>query len=517
MGDDLNKNLKKGVIALFWKWYKNRVKKAANKVQPQDINFANPKMKYPITKEAILQSLKDVDDLVVKEMTVGERSVTVIYLNTIVETTVLQHVILNPLTNAKSYKPNDIFKNFNVLQKDELPRLIHDLVSGFTIILFEYADMVIEIDTYSAPDRSVMPPENETTVLGPQDSFVESIETNISMIKRRIRSPQLKSKSILLGTETKNNVVVLYMENIANEENLQRVLYRLNNVEYHGFIGMPVLKQMLEDKPFSPFPQFGITVRPDNVIHELLNGKIIFMMNGSPEAALLPATFMEFFASSEDYYNRWTTATMLRTIRIAGFFISILLTSTYVSVLTFHPEMLPPHLLTLLAESRSQVPFPPMIEVLFIELVIEILREAGARMPTKIGQTIGIVGGIVIGTAAVEAGLASNVLIVLVAITALLSFISPNYLMSNAIRFTRYFFIIGAGFLGMFGQMLILAWLFNHLSNMTSLGSPYISPVIPRKWSDLLNSVFRAPVNFFAQRPGIARAKKDLTRPLDEE
>ncbi|GAE24502.1 spore germination protein QA [Halalkalibacter wakoensis JCM 9140] len=483
--------------------------------QPHDDNTANPGIKEPITKEAIQTSLADIDDFVMKEVAIGDKTVTIIYLSSIVETSIIDELVFNPLNQSSSTKPEEIFKNYSSVKKDELPKLIHDICSGFTVVMFE--EEIIEIDTFSAPDRSITIPENETTVMGPQDAFVESVSTNVALIKKRIRSPQLKSKSFLLGTETKNDVVMLYMDNIANDENVSRVERRLENVEFHGFIGLPVLKQMLEDKPFSPFPQFGITVRSDNTVDALLNGKIIVLMNGSPEAAILPASFWEMFLSPEDYYTRWTTASLLRMLRLAGFFISIFLTSTYVSVLTFHPEMLPPQLLRLLAESRAQVPFPPVLEALIIELVIEVLREAGARMPTKIGQTIGIVGGIVIGTAAVEAGLASNILIVLVAVTALLSFISPNYLMSNAIRFIRYIYIIVAGILGMFGQMIVLAWMMNHLSNMTSLGTPYITPVIPRKWGDLLNSVIRAPVNFMVQRAGIARAKKDLIRPLDEE
>ncbi|WP_332694750.1 spore germination protein [Halalkalibacter lacteus] len=483
--------------------------------QPHDENKANPDINEPITRKAIAKSLADIDDLVMKDIKIGEHQVTIIYLHTIVKKTLIDEMVYNPLNKSKSVKPEDVFKNFEVVDRDQLPKLIHDICSGYTVILFEQT--VIKINTYSAPDRAITSPENETTVMGPQDGFVENVETNLSLIKKRIRSPQLKSKSILLGTETKNNVVVLYMDNIANEENVKRVLTRLENVEFHGFLGMAVLKQMLEDKPFSPFPQFGITVRSDNTVDALLNGKIIVMMNGSPEAAILPASFLEMFLSPEDYYNRWTTATLLRMLRLAGFFISILLTSTYVAVLTFHPEMLPPQLLRLLAESRAKVPFPPIMEALIIELVIEVLREAGARMPSKIGQTIGIVGGIVIGTAAVEAGLASNILIVLVAVTALLSFIPPSYLMSNAIRFIRYFYILAAGILGIYGQMIVFAWMFNHLSNMTSLGTPYLTPIIPRKWTDLLNSVIRTPTKFMVQRAGISRAKKDLIRPLDEE
>ena len=471
-----------------------------------------------VTKESLLDHLRDIHDLVQKEFFIENETITILYLSSLVDGMRIDDLIIEPLNKATLLSTAQVTLNkFQLHSTESIQDLLHEIASGSTIIFSENNKQIWVVPTFSVTERSITAPENETTILGPQDAFIESLETNVSLLRRRIRSTQLKSKTILLGTETKNSVTIMYMENIANDKNVARIMERLNNIEYQGFIGMPVLKQLLEDKPFSPFPQFGITVRTDNSMNELLNGKILVMLNGSPEAAILPATFLEMFFSPEDYYNRWTTATLLRTIRVAGFFLSILLTSTYVSVLTFHPAMLPPQLLTIIADSRAKVPFPPILEVLIIEMVIEILREAGSRMPTKIGQTIGIVGGIVIGTAAVEAGLASNILIVLVASTALLSFIPPNFLMSNAIRITRYLFIITAGLFGMFGQMVTLAWLINHLLSLTSLGSPYFSPVIPRKWSDLLNSLVRVPANYIYKRPGISRAKKDLIRPLDEE
>ena len=471
-----------------------------------------------VTKESLLYHLQDIHDLVQEEFSIEGETITLFYLSTLVDGMRIDDLLVEPLNQATLLSTAQITLNkYKFQAKVNLQDLLHDIASGSTVVYSETTNQIWVVPTFSVTERSITAPENETTILGPQDAFIESLETNVSLLRRRIRSTQLKSKTILLGTETKNTVTVMYMDNIANDENVARIMERLRNIEYQGFIGMPVLKQLLEDKPFSPFPQFGITVRTDNAMNELLNGKIIVMLNGSPEAAILPATFLEMFFSPEDYYNRWTTATLLRTIRVAGFFLSILLTSTYVSVLTFHPAMLPPQLLTIIADSRAKVPFPPILEVLIIEMVIEILREAGSRMPTKIGQTIGIVGGIVIGTAAVEAGLASNILIVLVATTALLSFIPPNFLMSNAIRIIRYLFIITAGLFGMFGQMVTLAWLINHLLSLTSLGSPYFSPVIPRKWSDLLNGLVRVPANYIFKRPGISRAKKDLIRPLDEE
>jgi len=232
-------------------------------------------------------------------------------------------------------------------------------------------------------------------------------------------------------------------------------------------------------------------------------------MENSQTVMICPSSFLEMFNSPEDFYNRWTTATLLRILRFAGFFITIMLTPTYISALSYHPGILPFELLIMTMESRSRVPFPPVIEVLFIELIIEILKEAGSRMPSKIGQTIGIVGGIVIGTASVQAGLVSNTLIVLVAVSALLSFLMPNYLMSNASRFVRYIFILAAGLFGLLGQMLAFAWMLNHLLNLTSLGTPYMTPVIPRSWSDLFDSVIRFPLSYVQKRTGMSRSKRE--------
>lgn len=480
-------------------------------------NILFPETRGQITIKALKEHLRDIDDIVFKEIDVKKEKVFLIYLSSLIKKETIQEFIFDPLDNSNENDPIKILKSSNMVEKDGLYRLLYDICRGHTALIFTKRNLILKVNTYTPPERNIAPSESETTVLGPNDSFIENIDSNIGLIKKRLSSHFLKTKTFILGTESRNMVAVLYMDNIANPENVQRVLYRLKNIEFQGFWGLAVLKQMLEDKPYSPFPQFGITGRPDNAISALLDGRIVILMDGSPDAAIAPSTFFEMFSSSEDYYNRWTTASLLRFLRFIGFFITIFLTPAYISALTYHPEVLPPTLLTLLFESRVQVPFPPVIEVLLIELVIEILREAGSRMPTKIGQTIGIVGGIVIGTAAVEAGLASNILIVLVAISALLSFLPPNYLMSNGSRFVRYIFIFAAGTYGFFGQMLALTWLFAHLSNMTSLGTPYMTPFIPRESTDLLDSVLRGPIRFFYKRKGVSRAKKSLTRPIDEE
>lgn len=498
----------------IWNRYKKKMKQNAKGHDHKDITY--PEDKGKITVDAIKQHLKDIDDALLKEILVNGESITLIYLTTLIDKSVIQRLVYDPLNSMTDKSPEEVLPTAEVIEANELPSLIQDVMSGYTVLIFPNRNLILKISTFSAPQRSVTTSENETTVIGPQESLTESLETNLSLIKRRIRSHHLKSKSFLIGTETRSKVSVLFMENIANPENVERVLYRVKNIEYQGFIGLAVLKQMLEDKPYSPFPQFLITSRPDFITENLMDGRVVVMIDGGPEAAVAPASFFEMFISPEDLYNRWTTATLLRSIRFLGFFITIMLTSTYISVLTYHYEMLPPALVDILSESRAQVPFPPVIEVLLMELVIEILREAGVRMPTKVGQTLGIVGGIVIGTAAVEAGVASNILIVLVAISALLSFLPTNYLMANGSRIIRYIFICAAGAFGILGQMMALAWLIAHLSNMTSLGTPYFSP-IPRKWTDLMQSMFRAPIGYIMSRKGLSRAKKEMTRPTNEE
>jgi len=458
----------------------------------------------PETINAIKQQLVNIDDAIFKEFQTAEGPVTIMYFSTLVNSKKLLETVVLPITNEIEY----VLSTFEEADTNNVDSIVMSIVEGETILYFHQLNRVLKVKTYSPPERAIIPTDTETTVIGPQDSFTESLQTNLSLIKRRIRQPGLKTVERIIGTETKTKISIIYLENLVNEENLKRVEDRIAKIDYPGFTDITMLKQQIEDDPYSPFPQFYLTVRPDSTVIWLLDGRIVVAMDNSPSVMVCPTSFLEMFFTPEDFYNRWTTASLLRILRFFGFFITIMLTPMYISALTYHPGILPYELLIMLQESRSRVPFPPVIEVLFIELVIEVLRESGSRMPSKIGQTIGIVGGIVIGTAAVEAGLVSNTLIVLVAISALLSFLMPSFLMSNASRFIRYIFILSAGLFGLFGQMLALAWLFNHLLNLTSLGAPYMTPVIPRKMTDFTDSLIRFPLKFIRKTRGISRAKK---------
>ncbi|TQR35607.1 spore germination protein [Brevibacillus brevis] len=495
-------------------WWRAQVEAIQAK---QRIRSVHARRSEQITPDMVKQCMQNVDDLSSLSLKMNDEEVHVFFLDTLVDVSQIYETVFLPLQRSDGKDPMQTLPFSQECHLDDMETLMSNLLRGHTILFFLERDLILHVNTFQVAHRSITKSETEATVLGPQDSFVEMLEINLSLLRRRLATPHLKVSSYTIGTEAHNKVAVIYLENIANAENVERVKKRIDNVIYHGFVGMPVLKQMLEDKPYSPFPQFGLTGRPDNATAALLDGRIVIMLNGSPDAAICPTSFLEMFSSPEDFYNRWSTASLLRMIRFFGLFITIMLTSSYVSVLTYHPEMLPPALLTILSESRSRVPFPPVIEVLIIELVIEILREAGIRMPTKIGQTIGIVGGIVIGTASVQAGLASNILIVLVSVSALLSFVPPNFLMSNAIRLVRYGFILMAGVLGMYGQMLALSFLFAHLLNLTSLGTPYMTPGVPRQWTDLMNGLVRAPLRFIVNRNRMSRAKQKHVRPVGED
>ena len=425
----------------------------------------------------------------------------------------MHKTVISPLLQSKA----NVLQTSEVIEANNLAELISSITEGNTILYFHAENLYLTINTFSAPTAAITDTDTESSVIGPQNAFVESLETNLSMIKRRIKNSNLKCRNFIVGTETNTEISVLYIEGIVNQENLTIVLDKIKKIDHPGFNDISILQQLMDDHPYSPFPQYHETVRPDSSVSGLLDGRIVIAMDNSNGVLICPISFLELFKSPEDYYNRWTTASLLRSLRFFGFFITIILTPTYISILTYHPEMLPFDVLLNLQESRGKVPFSPFIEVLFMELVIEILREAGSRMPTKIGQTIGIVGGIVIGTAAVEANLVSNTLIVLVAVSALLSFLPPNFVMSNASRFIRYFFIFAAGMFGLYGQMIAFAWLFYHLLNLTSLSTPYLTPLIPRKWTDLLNSVVRMPTILLKHKSGIGNAQTKKAPPEKEE
>ncbi|KMK76026.1 spore germination protein [Alkalihalobacillus pseudalcaliphilus] len=356
--------------------------------------------------------------------------------------------------------------------------------------------------------RNITIPEVEFSVIGPKEAFVESIDVNINLVRKRLPTPNLISKEFIVGSLSKTKVIVMYLESVANEDNVKTMLQRISSIEIETISDSSYINQLIEDFSNSPFPQFIDTERPDRVAAVLAEGKIAVFVNGSPQVITAPTTFIEFFSSFEDYFLGWQIASAFRLIRIFAVWFSIFATPLYVAILTYHTEIIPQDLMATLILSRDQIPFPPIIEAIFLEITIELLREAGARLPTKVGQTIGIVGGIVIGTAAVEAGLTSNVLLIFVALAALASFTTPIYSITNTIRIIRFPFLFAAQLWGIVSLTILFMFLLVHLLSIKSLNRPYLAPIYPFKFSDLKDSFIRLPFHFQSTRPDELQTKR---------
>ncbi|UOY91792.1 spore germination protein [Ectobacillus sp. JY-23] len=392
----------------------------------------------------------------------------------------------------------------------ELTRNIEQISSkvlnGYAMIE-DGSDTCLLIAICNKEGRQIATAEIEYNVVGPQEAFVELIDINLNMLRRRLPTPYLCVEELEIGTLSHTRVAVVFIDGIANQDNIKHVTDKLKNIEIDHIQDSSYVIRMIEDNPNSLFPQAINTERPDRVAGVLAEGKIAVLVNGSPFAITLPTTLVEFFSTSEDYNLPWIMASTFRLLRLFSVLFSMLATPLYVAVLTYHYELIPKELLRTLIASRSTIPFPPVIEALFLEVVIELLREAGARLPSKVALTVGIVGGIVIGQAAVEASLTSNILIIIVALSALSSFTTPIYKIGNTIRLTRFPLILSAQFLGMFGIVCFSLFMLTHLVRAQSLGRPYLAPFYPTRISDWKDSFVRMPISSFFSRPITARAR----------
>ncbi|QCJ44654.1 spore germination protein [Bacillus sp. S3] len=427
------------------------------------------------------------------------------FITTLVDDEIVQQGILSPLLEGEFQSIADLKKIVPLedVQLCEDPSKIEDtLCQGYVLLSLETEEKRFAfIAAKKEKTRPVTSPEVEISVIGPKEAFVESMETNVNLIRKRLPIKELIVEEFTIGSLSKTKIAVLHIEGITNQENVNTVRQRLKGVEFDAITDSSYLVQLIADNSNSPFPQFLDTERPDRVAAVLAEGKVAICVDGSPSVLLTPTTIVNFFSAFEDYYLNWMIASFFRLLRVFAVAFSILVTPLYVAVLTYHYEIIPHDLLGTLISSRRIVPFPPVLEALFLELTIELLREAGARLPTKVGQTIGIVGGIVIGTASVEAGLTSNVLLILIALAALSSFTTPIYKMGNTIRILRFPFLFFAHLWGLLGIVFCFCILLTHLIRLTSLGRPFLEPFYPPRVSDLKDSLIRLPFIELAMRP----------------
>lgn len=381
------------------------------------------------------------------------------------------------------------------------------LFLGYCIIMVEGETQAVAANVIGGARRGVEESKTEMVIRGPREGFTESIRANTAMIRRKIRSPKLWMEQMTIGEVSQTPVSFMYIKGLASEDVIDDLRERLKAIEIDGILESGYIEELIGDQKWTPFPTVLSNERPDAVAANLLEGRIAILVDGTPFVIVVPATLNVFFQAVEDYYQRFDIATFLRLLRFVSFFIALLMPSVYVAIIGYHQEMIPTTLLLKLAAQREGVPFPAYLEAFIMELVFEILREAVVRMPAAAGNTISIVGGLVIGQSVVEAGIVSPAVVIVVSFTAIASFVSPNYSLGIAARLLRFFLLLAASTLGFYGIALVTLFILLHLCNIRSFGVPYMTPFAPLVGPDLKDTFIRAPLWMMRERP--QRIKSD--------
>ena len=383
----------------------------------------------------------------------------------------------------------------------QLVEVTKRILAGQAMLLIDGVPQAIGLNIIGWEQRAIEEPSSEPVVRGPHEGFVENVKTNLVLIRRRLKTSRFKVEDMIIGLLSKTEVKIVYVEGIADSKMVKEVKARLSRINTDMIMESGYLEEYISDTWYSPFPQIQATERPDKVAAGLAEGQVGVLVDGTPFVLLMPITFFHLIQASEDYYARFQLGTFLRLLRIAAINVALLLPSAYIAIATFHQEMIPTALLLSIAKAREGVPFPAFVEAMLMEIIFEFLREAGVRLPRQVGQAISIVGALVIGQAAVSAGLVSPAMVIIVSLTAIASFTIPNYSAGISLRLLRFPIMFMAAGLGLFGIMAALMAILIHLCSLRSFGIPYVSPLSPFVFQDWKDFLIRMPVFTLSKRP----------------
>jgi spore germination protein KA len=401
-----------------------------------------------------------------------------------------------------------VITSTDVNKKSNTDEIIKNILYGDTLILVDGVEEALMVDTKGWPIRAIEEPKSEKRVKGPREGFTESIMTNTTLIRRKIKTPDLKFIFSELGTRTKTNICICYIDGIARDEIVTELKTRLQKIIVDGILDSNYIEEFIKDSPLSLFKTIGNTESPDVAAGKLLEGRIILMCDGTPFVLTLPYIFLEYFQSYEDYYNNYLYASSNRLLRILAFFLGISVPALYLSVATFHQELLPTSLILSISAARYGIPFPTVVEAILMIIVFALQTEAAMRLPTPIGQSLNIVGALILGDAAVNARIISAPMVIIVAITGIASFLIPKML--GAFAILRIVFLLLASFLGLYGYTFGIMGLFIYLVSLRSFGVPYMLDTCSINLEDLKDTAIRAPLWLMNLRPKLIA--KDRTR-----
>ncbi|MEC1525535.1 spore germination protein [Neobacillus niacini] len=459
----------------------------------------NPSLDINI--DILKSAYKDCADVVFRDFSISsEINAVLLYIDGLSNTEEIDQHVLMPLIQLKNPIEGPIFERVkkeisvsDIKEFSTIPDIFKQISIGNPIILIERQTMGISVGLPKWEKRSMKEPDAETVIRGPREGFVETLRVNTSLLRRKIRHPLLKMKQISIGGYTETQVIVAYIEGLAENTLVNEVTHRLKRIKMDGILESGYIEEMIQDSPLSPFPQLLNTERPDVAAACLLEGRVIILIDGTPFSLIAPCTFSSLLQAPEDYYNPFYISTLIRWLRYIFFFIGLLAPSAYVAILTFHQEMLPTSLLLTIAQSREQIPFPALVEAFMMEVTFEALREAGVRLPKQVGAAVSIVGALVIGQAATASGLVSSPMVMVVAITGIASFLVPRYAAGITIRLLRFPIMILSGMLGLLGVMLGITTIVAHLCTLKSFGVPYLNSAAGLKLRNVKDVLVRAP------------------------
>ncbi|MFL0245869.1 spore germination protein [Candidatus Clostridium stratigraminis] len=460
--------------------------------------------------------LKDTSDIVYREFNIADWKAAIIYIDGMADKVILDNFVLESVM-LKSERVENIMqikdKILTVSDMKQVMKLsegLNAVLSGDSIMFIEGLSALYVISTRAWPTRGVSEPSGESVIRGGRDGFTETIRFNTALIRRRIRDTRLKIESKTVGTRSKTDVAILYIDDVVNKDVLEKVKSRIQNIKIDAILDSGYIEEFIEDNKLSPFPQLQSTEKPDVIAAGLYEGRVAILVDNSPFCILAPATLPSLFQTPDDYYQRWINSSILRLVRFTAIVLSMLLPSLYIAVTSFHTSIIPTKLAYSIAASREGVPFPAFIETIIMEMALAFILEAVVRLPKAIGSTIGIVGGLILGQAAVSAGIVSPIMIIIVSITSISSFITPNYEVSSALRLSRFFLIICSSIIGLYGIAIGSIIIIVHLVKLKSFGIPYLSPLVHPHKRDMKDTFIRAPINLFKRRPEFMETKDKI-------
>jgi spore germination protein KA/spore germination protein len=458
-------------------------------------------------KQYLKKLFADCSDAVVREFIIGEKvGALIVFIDGLVNTE-----LVNQSMHAMMQGPIDEYSHGHLADTmlpvcqlqpaDRYGSFLQSVLGGDTGLIVDGQTNAMLLGIRGGNQRSINEPETETVVRGPREGFTENLRTNTSLLRRKIRTPKLKMKPLTAGRESNTNIVICYMSDIVDPTLVDEVEQRLKRIDIDAVLESGYVEELIQDSLLSPFPQIQYTERPDSVAAALLQGRVAILVDGTPMILLVPFVFWEFLQANEDYYERFHIATLIRWLRFAFLFLSLTTPALYVAIISFHQDLLPTSLMLSIAAAREAIPFPAIVEALIMEVTFEALREAGIRLPKAVGSAVSILGALVVGQAAVQAGIVSAPVVIVVSITGIASFTIPRYNGAIAVRMLRFPIMVAASIFGIFGILGSLLLIVGHMANLRSFGTPYLSPVGPLSAQDLKDVFIRAPWPYLGDRP----------------